>query len=98
MALLKCRGANMPNDNIERAIKKGTGGGESGNFDDLTYEVYGPHGVAMLVELSTDNRNRHRRGNPQPAHQERREHCGGGSGTPAVPSPGANHYIARGRQ
>jgi YebC/PmpR family DNA-binding regulatory protein len=58
MALLKCRGANMPNDNIERAIKKGTGGGESGNFEDLTYEVYGPHGVAMLVELSTDNRNR----------------------------------------
>src|SRR5882724_11643494 len=58
MALLKCRWANMPNENIERAIKKGTGGGEAGNFDDLTYEVYGPHGVAMLVELSTDNRNR----------------------------------------
>ncbi len=58
MALFRCRGANMPNENIERAIKKGTGGGETGNFDDLTYEVYGPHGVAMLVELSTDNRNR----------------------------------------
>src|SRR5271154_186799 len=58
MALFKCRGANMPNDNIERAIKKGTGGGETANFEDLTYEVYGPHGVAMLVELSTDNRNR----------------------------------------
>src|SRR5215475_69041 len=58
MALLRCRSANMPNDNIERAIKKGTGGGETGNFEDLTYEVYGPHGVAMLVELSTDNRNR----------------------------------------
>ena len=58
MVLLKCRSANMPNDNIERAIKKGTGGGETGNFEDLTYEVYGPHGVAMLVELSTDNRNR----------------------------------------
>jgi YebC/PmpR family DNA-binding regulatory protein len=58
MVLLKCRSANMPNDNIERAIKKGTGGGESANFEDLTYEVYGPHGVAMLVELSTDNRNR----------------------------------------
>src|SRR5580704_12633655 len=58
MALLQCRGANMPKENIERAIKKGTGGGETGNFDDLTYEVYGPHGVAMLVELSTDNRNR----------------------------------------
>src|SRR5258708_31459647 len=58
MSLLKSRRANMPNDNIERAIKKGTGGGETGNFEDLTYEVYGPHGVAMLVELSTDNRNR----------------------------------------
>lgn len=58
MVLLKCRSSNMPNDNIERAIKKGTGGGETGNFEDLTYEVYGPNGIAMLVELSTDNRNR----------------------------------------
>ncbi|MCI0747315.1 MAG: YebC/PmpR family DNA-binding transcriptional regulator [Verrucomicrobia subdivision 3 bacterium] len=58
MAMLQCRAANMPNDNIERAIKKGTGGGEGVNFEDLTYEVYGPAGVAMLVELSTDNRNR----------------------------------------
>src|SRR4051794_30649314 len=58
MALLKSRAANMPNDNIERAIKKGTGGGESANFEDLTYEIYGPHGVALLVEASTDNRNR----------------------------------------
>jgi len=58
MALLKCRGANMPMDNIERAIKRGTGGGESANYEDLTYEAYGPHGVALLVELSTDNRNR----------------------------------------
>src|SRR6185503_14228480 len=58
MVLLKCRNANMPSDNIERAIKKGTGGGESANFEDLTYEIYGPHGVALLVEASTDNRNR----------------------------------------
>ena len=58
MVLLKCRAANMPNDNIERAIKKGTGGGESANFEDLAYEIYGPHGVALLVEVSTDNRNR----------------------------------------
>lgn len=58
MCLFKCRGANMPNENIERAIKKGTGGGETGSFEDLTYEVYGPHGVALLVELTTDNRNR----------------------------------------
>jgi YebC/PmpR family DNA-binding regulatory protein len=58
MVLLKSRAANMPNDNIERAIKRGTGGGEAMNYEDLTYEIYGPHGVAVLVELSTDNRNR----------------------------------------
>ncbi len=58
MILLKCRAANMPADNIERAIKKGVGGGEGANFEDLTYEIYGPHGVALLVEVSTDNRNR----------------------------------------
>jgi YebC/PmpR family DNA-binding regulatory protein len=58
MVLLKCRAANMPNDNIERAIKKGTGAGETINFEDLTYEIYAPHGVALLVEISTDNRNR----------------------------------------
>ncbi len=58
MVLLKCRAANMPGDNIERAIKKGTGGGEGVNFEELTYEVYGPGGVALLVEVSTDNRNR----------------------------------------
>ena len=58
MVLLKCRAANMPNDNIDRAVKKGIGGGETANFEDLTYEIYGPHGVAVLVEVSTDNRNR----------------------------------------
>lgn len=58
MVLLKCRTANMPKDNIERAIKKGTGGGEVVNFEDLTYEIFAPHGVAVLVEVSTDNRNR----------------------------------------
>ncbi|HPC60544.1 MAG TPA: YebC/PmpR family DNA-binding transcriptional regulator [Verrucomicrobiota bacterium] len=58
MVLLKCRAANMPNDNIERAIKKGTGGGEAVTYEDLTYEIYAPHGVAILAEISTDNRNR----------------------------------------
>ena len=58
MVLLKCRAANMPADNIERAVKRGTGGDNLAAFEDLTYEVYGPHGVALLVELSTDNRNR----------------------------------------
>ena len=58
MVLLKCRTANMPADNVERAIRKGTGGGDTTSFEDLTYEIYGPRGVALLVELSTDNRNR----------------------------------------
>lgn len=58
MALLRCRGANMPNENIERAIKRGVGGEDGSTYEDLTYEVYGPNGVAILVELSTDNRNR----------------------------------------
>ena len=58
MVLLKCRSANMPADNIERAIKKGTGAESGAAFEELTYEVFGPHGVAFLIELSTDNRNR----------------------------------------
>ncbi|MBE7504411.1 MAG: YebC/PmpR family DNA-binding transcriptional regulator [Verrucomicrobiales bacterium] len=58
LALLKCRSANLPSDNIERAIKKGTGGGEAASYEDLTYEAFAPHGVALLIELSTDNRNR----------------------------------------
>lgn len=58
MVLLKCRAANMPHDNVDRAIKKGLGGGEATMFEDLTYEIYAPHGVAVLVEVSTDNRNR----------------------------------------
>lgn len=58
LVLLKCRNANMPSDNIERAIKRGTGGEEGVTYEDLTYEVFGPHGVALLLEISTDNRNR----------------------------------------
>ena len=58
MVLLKCKAANMPAENIDRAIKKGTGGGEGVEYEELTYEVFGPGGVAMLIELSTDNRNR----------------------------------------
>ena len=58
MVLLKGRAANMPNDNIDRAIKRGTGAGETVNYEDLTYEAYGPSGVAILIDLSTDNRNR----------------------------------------
>jgi len=57
-AIEKARKESVARDVIERAIKKGTGGGEAVNFEDLSYEVYGPHGVALLVEVSTDNRNR----------------------------------------
>jgi len=58
MVLLKCRTANMPKENIERAIKKGLGDEGGASFEDLTYEIFAPGGVAVLVELSTDNRNR----------------------------------------
>jgi len=58
MVLLKCRAANMPKDNIERAIAKATGGGEGSAFEEVTYEVFAPHGVALMVPVSTDNRNR----------------------------------------
>lgn len=58
MVLLKCKGANMPADNIERAIRRGSGGGDSARLEELTYEVFGPGGVAILVEITTDNRNR----------------------------------------
>jgi YebC/PmpR family DNA-binding regulatory protein len=58
MVLLKCRAANMPAENIERAIKKGLGADGGASYEDLTYEIYAPHGVALLVELQTDNRNR----------------------------------------
>ncbi|HPY29185.1 MAG TPA: YebC/PmpR family DNA-binding transcriptional regulator [Verrucomicrobiota bacterium] len=58
MVLFKCRSANMPKENIERAIAKATGGGEGSNFEEITYEIFAPHGVALLVPVNTDNRNR----------------------------------------
>jgi YebC/PmpR family DNA-binding regulatory protein len=58
LAIDKARGANMPKDNIERAIKRGTGELEGGQLEEVTYEGYGPHGVALLVKCLTDNRNR----------------------------------------
>jgi len=57
-ALLKAKLANMPKDNIDRAIKKGTGEMEGAEYAELTYEAYGPGGVAILIEVLTDNRNR----------------------------------------
>ena len=58
LAIEKARGANMPKDNIERAILKGTGGGEGESFEEVVYEGYGPGGTAIYVEALTDNRNR----------------------------------------
>jgi YebC/PmpR family DNA-binding regulatory protein len=57
-AILKARAANMPKDNIERAIKKGTGELEGVNYEELVYEAYAPGGVAIFIEVLTDNKNR----------------------------------------
>lgn len=57
-AIQDARGNNVPNDNIERAIKKGTGELEGVAYEEVAYEGYGPSGVAVLVETMTDNRNR----------------------------------------
>ena len=57
-ALLAAKAENMPKDNIDRAIKKGTGELEGVNYEEFAYEGYGPAGVAVLVDIMTDNRNR----------------------------------------
>ncbi|MGA0393354.1 MAG: YebC/PmpR family DNA-binding transcriptional regulator [Rhodospirillales bacterium] len=57
-AIAAARAANMPKDNIERAIKKASGGDEGDNYEEVRYEGYGPGGVAIIVEALTDNRNR----------------------------------------
>lgn len=57
-AVLKAKTANMPKDNIERAIKKGTGELEGASYQEMTYEAYGPGGVAILINILTDNKNR----------------------------------------
>lgn len=54
----KAKAANMPNDNIDRAIKKAAGEGNSVNYESIVYEGYGPSGVAVIVETLTDNKNR----------------------------------------
>ncbi|MGI8826872.1 MAG: YebC/PmpR family DNA-binding transcriptional regulator [Chloroflexota bacterium] len=58
LAIQRARDANMPMDTVERAIKRGAGAGEGSNYQEITYEGYGPNGVAVLVEALTDNRNR----------------------------------------
>jgi YebC/PmpR family DNA-binding regulatory protein len=57
-AIATAKKENMPNDNINRAISKGSGGGEGDTYEEILYEGYGPGGVAILVECMTDNRNR----------------------------------------
>lgn len=57
-AIAKARSNNMPNDNINRTIKKAAGDTESDNYENITYEGYGPNGVAVIVNTLTDNRNR----------------------------------------
>ena len=56
--IAKCKANNMPNDNIERSIKKAAGDGNAANYEEITYEGYGPNGVAVMIETMTDNRNR----------------------------------------
>jgi YebC/PmpR family DNA-binding regulatory protein len=57
-AILAAKSVNMPADNIDRAIKKGTGQLEGVNYEEIVYEAYAPHGVALMIESTTDNRNR----------------------------------------
>ncbi len=56
--IAKAKAANMPNDNIKRTIEKALGSGNTDNYESVTYEGYGPNGVAVIVEAMTDNRNR----------------------------------------
>ncbi len=56
--IAKAKANNVPNDNIERIIKKAAGDGDANNYENCTYEGYGPSGVAVIVEALTDNRNR----------------------------------------
>ncbi|MBX3084377.1 MAG: YebC/PmpR family DNA-binding transcriptional regulator [Anaerolineae bacterium] len=59
LAIEKAKAANMPKDNMERAIARGAGGGDDGVvMEEITYEGYGPHGSALLIDVLTDNKNR----------------------------------------
>jgi YebC/PmpR family DNA-binding regulatory protein len=58
LAIDKAKAANMPNDNIERAILKGTGGGDGATFEEVVYEGFGPEGSAVIIEALTDSKNR----------------------------------------
>ena len=56
--IAKAKSNNVPNDNIDRVIKKAAGGGDKNNYESIVYEGYGPNGVAVIVECLTDNKNR----------------------------------------
>ena len=56
--IAKCKANNMPNDNIERSIKKAAGAEDTSSYEEIVYEGYGPNGVAIIVEATTDNKNR----------------------------------------
>ena len=56
--IAKAKANNVPNDNIERIIKKAAGAGDTDSYEAITYEGYGPNGIAVIVETLTDNRNR----------------------------------------
>lgn len=58
LAIEKARQVNMPNDNIQRAIKKGTGEDKTTQLEEITYEAYGPNGTPLIIETITDNKNR----------------------------------------
>lgn len=58
LAIQRARDANMPNDNIKRAVERGAGGGDGAQLEEVTYEGYGPGGTAVLIDTLTDNRNR----------------------------------------
>jgi YebC/PmpR family DNA-binding regulatory protein len=76
-AVSEAKAANMPKDNIERAVKRGTGEIEGATYEELTYEGYGPGGVALMVETMTDNTNR-----TTPEIRHIFEKNGGNLGTP----------------
>ncbi len=56
--IAKCKANNMPNDNINRCIQKAAGEGSGANYEEITYEGFGPCGIAVIVEATTDNKNR----------------------------------------
>src|SRR5438105_15386291 len=76
-AIAEAKANNMPKDNIERAIKRGTGEIEGASYEEVTYEGYGPGGVALIVEAMTDNTNR-----TSPEIRHIFEKHGGNLGTP----------------